>query len=298
VLLGTPILGIGVKWANFGYFPIWSQLIFILVVSVLSGLAGLALLRSRLAAIALVAACGVLVTWAASTSVPADLEQASRATGQYLLANSEELVSGDAAFFQLLEMAFAYAEENSHGSDAVFANKAAILALGVIMGDDQLVRIGRTELDPNNKAEREALRRRVTIHGRGDLPRHFAVSAALTVLTDETRALAVGIAKEASDSNPGGSGFSFVDMVANKSGIRLAGLATRNMESARMLQMRMLQTANQFQYIPAIDGLPEGLSSDELQTVYGGLGGAKTRELLAEIDRRIDSCDGLQSSQR
>ena len=35
------------------------------------------------------------------------------------------------------------------------------------------------------------------------------------------------------DSSPGGSGFSFVDMAANKAGIRFAVVATRNAESAQ-----------------------------------------------------------------
>ncbi len=294
VLCGTPLLAISVKWVNFGYFPIWTQLQFIILIAVFSGLAGLALRRSRVATIALVASAGLLFMWGVSTRVSVDLEQAARATGQYLLVHADEIPSGDEAFSQLLRMAFAYAEENSHGADAVFANRAAILALGVIMGDDQVVRVGRSEISTGRRGEREALRRRVTVHGRNDLPRHFAVSAALTVLADENRALTVGITKEASDSNPGGSGFSFVDMLANKSGIRLAVVATQNAESARMIQRRIDQSAGSYDFMPKFDGLPEGISSDNFQSDYGGLGGRKTVDLFQEIERRVNACDGLQ----
>lgn len=288
VLIAAPLLSVGVKWINFAYFPIREQLFFIVTVAILGGLLGLAVCRNRNAAIALVSLVALLFVWGTSTRVPEDLERAARAIGQHLLENSSEIASGDEAFNQLLRMAFSYAEENSHGNDAVFPNKAAILALGVVMGDDQIVRVGRSEIDPERKAERESLRRKVTVHGRGDLPRHFAVSAALVILADEGRSLAVGIAKEVSDSNPGGSGFSFVDMVANKSGIRLAALATQNSDSARKMQTRVAKSEGQYRFVPEIDDLPEGLSSEVFQAQFGGLGGTRTRDLMAEIDRRVN----------
>jgi hypothetical protein len=298
VLLGTPLLAVGVKWFNFGYFPIWTQLQFILAIALFSGLAGLALRRSRIAAMVLVLSAGLLFMWGVSTRVSVDLEQAARATGQHLLDNAAEIPSGDKAFSELLRSAFAYAEDNSHKTDAVFCNKAAILALGVIMGDDQVVRVGWSEISPSRKKEREALRRRVTVHGRNDLPRHFAVSAALTVLADENRALTVGITKEASDSNPGGSGFSFVDMLANKAGIRLAVVATQDAQSARMIQKRIKQSHDANDFMPKFDELPEGLSSDAFQSDYGGLGGSKTMALFEELDRRVNACAGLQPSSK
>jgi hypothetical protein len=33
--------------------------------------------------------------------------------------------------------------------------------------------------------------------------------------------------------------------------------------------------------------LPEGITRDQLQADYGGIGGTETRRLLGEIDRRI-----------
>jgi hypothetical protein len=176
----------------------------------------------------------------------------------------------------------------------VLPNQAAILALGVILGDDQVARVGRRELDSDRREQRAALRRRVTIHGRNDLSMHFWVSAALTVLSDERRALTVGIVKELKDSTSGGSGFSFVDMAANKAGIRFAVVATRDADSARSMQMRILQGGNAYRFVPDISNLSEGISGDQFQAEYGGLGGARTREILAEIDHRISAIAGLQ----
>ena len=294
LLVATPIAALGAKWINFGYFPVMPQLQFILLLAIFGALAGLALRRSRAAAISLVVLSVALVAWGASTGVPDDLYQAARVTGLYVLEDTEDLPQGDAAFSRMLEAAFAYAEDNSHGTDPILTNKAAILALGVILGDDQVVRVGQRELKPGGKEQRVALRRRVTIHGRGDLPQHFWVSAALTVLSDEKRALTVGITKEMKDSTPGGSGFSFVDMVANKAGIRFAAVATRNAESARAMQMRIKQGSTKDDFVPSIHDLPESLSGDVLQSAFGGLGGAATRRLFGEIDRRINACEGLQ----
>jgi hypothetical protein len=192
-------------------------------------------------------------------------------------------------------MAFSFAEENSHGTDATTPNKAALLALGVIMGDDQIARVGWSDLDPLYKDQRAALRQRITVHGRNDLPKHFAVSAALAVLTDEHRALAVGITKELSDSQGAGSGFSFIDMVANKSGIRLAVVATKSQASARSTQLKIAQADSPFDFMPDINDLPEGLPANIFESAFGGLGGDRTRQLFKEIDRRVMTCDGLSS---
>jgi hypothetical protein len=294
VLIATPILAVMVKWMNFGYFPTRMQLLFIIALSLFGALLGLALRQSRLAAILATSVAVAIIAWGTATRVPANLETAARATGFHLLDNADQIGSGDEAYLQMIQMAFSYAEENSHGTDATLPNKAAILALGVIMGDDQVARVGWSELDPLYKNQRDALRQRITIHGRSDLPRHFAVSAALTVLTDEQRALAVGIAKELSDSQAGGSGFSFVDMVANKSGIRLAVNATKSQASAQMMQHRIANATSPLAFMPEISELPENLPSNVFEAAFGGLGGARTRELFKEIDRRVNSCAGLK----
>jgi hypothetical protein len=120
------------------------------------------------------------------------------------------------------------------------------------------------------------------------------VSAALTVLSDAERALTVGIAKEMKDSTPGGSGFSFVDMLANKAGIRFAVVATQDADSARDLQLRIAKGVDTADFFPPIDGFPEGLSQDDFHFGFGGIGGAETRRLFSEIEHRIVALPGLE----
>jgi hypothetical protein len=294
LLVATPLVATGAKWINFGYFPILPQLQFIGIVAILGVLAGLALRRSRIALTALVVLAVALFAWGTSTGVSDDLYQAARVTGLHVLENTQDLPRDDDGFARVLEVAFAYAEDNSHGTEAVLPNQAAILALGVLLGDDRVAWVGRRELEPATKQQRAALRGRATIHGRSDLPQHFWVSAALTVLSDQQRSLAVGIAKEMKDSTPGGSGFSFVDMAANKAGIQFAVAATRDTESARAMQLRISTGVDGNDFFPDIHGLGEGFSGDQFQAEYGGLGSARTRAIFAEIDRRVRACEGLQ----
>jgi hypothetical protein len=107
------------------------------------------------------------------------------------------------------------------------------------------------------------------------------------VLTDEQRSLFVGLSKEMMDSTPGGSGFSFIDMAANKAGIRLAVAATRDSAAAHRVQDRLASGVAVADILPAVTELPEGIPRGEFQARFGGLGGAETQRLLEEINRRI-----------
>lgn len=294
VMVLAPLFALGAKWIQYGYFPIHTQIVFIVVTAGVGGIFGLSLRHRGAAIVTTISLIAAILTWGMPKRVSDDLDAAARATGLHLLSQADRISTGDQAFTDLLRLAFAFAEDNSHGASPIVTNQAAILALGVVLGEDKIARLGGRELDPKNAEQREAMRRRVTAHGRSDLPRHFCVSAALTVLSGEERALAVGIAKEVADSLPDGSGFSFVDMIANQSGIRFAVVATQNSESARRFQLRMLNPSAHQQFIPDIAGIPEGISAAELENDYGGLGGAKSRDIFAEISRRIGELEELR----
>jgi hypothetical protein len=76
------------------------------------------------------------------------------------------------------------------------------------------------------------------MRARADWPKHFTVSAALTVLSLERASDAVGVLKEELDAD-GGSGFSFGDLLADRAGTAFADLAIRDEEAARALQARL-----------------------------------------------------------
>ena len=295
VLLLAPCLAVLCQWVNYGYFPIFVQLQLGIASAIVGALCGLAFRRSWIASGVLVVLLAGMYLWGTSTSISDDLAEDARATGEYLLANADAVPRGDEGFAKLLELVFMFAADNSHGTDAVHPNKAAILALGVILGEERVARVAKRPINIKRIKEFDALRNRITLVGRNDLARHFWVSAALAILSDEKRSMTVGIAKEMMDATEGGSGFSFDDLAADRAGTLLAVVATKNELNARNLQTRIGQGVVIADFFPGIEGLPSGLSRDEFQSQYGGLGGKVTLRLAEEIEYRLAGCKGLQT---
>ena len=114
------------------------------------------------------------------------------------------------------------------------------------------------------------------------------------MLSDADRSITVGLTKELMDAVPGGSGFSFADLAADAAGSTFASAATRDRASARATQRRIISGVRVADYLPDFQDLPEGLTSDELQSIYGGLGGDGTQEVVDEIRRLLATSAGLQ----
>lgn len=294
VLIGAGLLAIVSMWINYGYFPITMQIQLGLISAIIGSLAGLALRRSAISLIVLIVFSVGLFLWGTSTGISDDLYEAARATGLHLLEHADEIPDGDEGFSELLKIAFKFAEDNSHGTDAVEPNKAAILALGVILGEERVAKVAGRGINIERRPEIKQLHQRISVRGRNDLSRHFWVSAALAVLSDERRSMDVGITKELMDATPGGSGFSFVDLTADRAGTLLAGIATRSSDSASDLQMKIRGGIEIDDFFPEIDGLPEGISRDDYQNKYGGLGGAETNRIVEEIRSRLAKCSLLE----
>ena len=293
-LLVAPALALVVLWINYGYFPLAFQLKAGVVGAILGFLAGLALRRNRKALVAMVLLAGGFLAWGLSTGISTDTFDAARATLLHVVDNADQVPKGDEGFARIVEIAFAFAEDNSHRTDAVLPNEAAILALGVILGDEKVAWVAKREVQAEQMKRALSLRKGITLQGRGDLSQHFWVSAALAVLSDEGRSMTVGIAKELMDATPGGSGFSFVDLTADRAGSLFALAATRTGESASAMQSRIRNGVPTEDFCPDVSDLPEGLSRDELQEDYGGPGGKGTLAIAAEIQRRLATCKALR----
>jgi len=292
-LVLAPLLAVLAQWINYTYFPIAQQVWFGVASAVVGVLLGFILRRNRVAMAALVIFAVGLFVWGTSTGISDDLYDAARATGLHVLEAADEIPKGDPGFVKLMEVAFTFAEDNSHGRDPVLPHRAAILALGVILGEGKVAKVAKREIDLARLSQAEKLRRRITLHGRRDLSQHFWVSAGLAVLSDDAKSMTVGIAKEMMDS-AGGSGFSFVDLTADRAGTLFTVAATRNEESARAMQARIRNGAVIADFVPNLLDLPEGISNDDFQVEYGGLGGEGTKKIVEEIRRRLDACEGLR----
>ena len=123
----------------------------------------------------------------------------------------------------------------------------------------------------------------LTLRGRADLAQHFSVSAALAASAGEPLANAIGLEKEVDDAKKG-SGFSFIDLTADRAGTRLGELAVRSPERlAAALAAGLTDAA----MLPSIDGLPEFMMTDEFQRRFGGVGAPAYKRMSDEIERRI-----------
>lgn len=185
---------------------------------------------------------------------------------------------------------FTLAAERSADGDPVAENRAAILALAIRYGDPRLARLAGSNIAqaPSDQPNIPVLA------GREDLARHFLVSAALA-LSGRGVAGVIGEAKEMLDTGAGGSGFSFSDLAADRAGVRFAAVATSDDQTARRIQA-MFSTGNleEGAFFPSIAGLPDNLSDDEFRRRFGDVNSVAYRNMVADIDRRIDALEAYQ----
>ncbi|MDP6183016.1 MAG: hypothetical protein QF609_04300 [Gammaproteobacteria bacterium] len=187
------------------------------------------------------------------------------------------------SFVSLTEATFRYAGERSADGDQVAENRAAIIVIAAYVDGRSLAALAPEAVDWV-KPKRVKLR----IHGRRDFVQHFTTSAALAVTGGGAVSDAIGLFKEIDDAD-GGSGFSFKDLTADKSGTRFGEVAIASSASAGRLQQSIAEGIDDSALIPDVSGLEEHLSDAEFESRYGGIGGAKYDSVVRDINRRIDA---------
>ncbi len=207
---------------------------------------------------------------------------------RYLIAVYERLPADADSFGSLLQAAFTMAAERSTAHDPLLENRAAIFALAILLGHTDLEAFVGELLDPALRAQANRIIGTVTLRGRKDWTRHFWVSAALVLLSNEATSDRIGLLKEQLDSQDGGSGFSFADMLANSAGTRFGVAAMRDQSSARAMQARLARGFDLDAFFPPADGLPENITAAEFQSRYGGVDGRRYQAIVDEINRRLD----------
>jgi hypothetical protein len=150
-----------------------------------------------------------------------------------------------------------------HSPDAA---KAFLLALGIFMDDSTTLRsfpatsslATQIESDDQRQARIDVIGR-PSIYKRGDLVKHFFVSAHLATVMGGAAARSAGLAKEVLDAN-GGSGFSFADMLANRAGI----IFSEKLLSGGITLEQIAASYAGDKFMPDVDGLTEGLQAGQL----------------------------------
>ena len=228
---------------------------------------------------------GLLASFIWGAGSNEEMRLAVRAHVERLLEAAPSFPQGEPRLGAAVEVAFARARDRSATSPPVLENRAALLALGILLGHRRLEDLVGQVLDTRDW-RRAAPLARTTLRGREDWTKHFFVSAALTVLSAQAPSDAIGVFKEELDAG-GGSGFSFGDLLADRAGTTFALLATRDDAAARTLQARLAAGFRVDDFFPEAADLPEDIQAAELEGRYGGVGGRLFRQYAAEVERRL-----------
>ncbi len=172
------------------------------------------------------------------------------------------------------------------GGDPVDENRAAILSLAIYFGHwrvEQMIGHVRTDEMKLHRHQTE----NVVLAGRVDLRLHFIISAALEIAAERVITHAIGEFKELLDAGHGGSGFSFVDLAADRAGVRFAEMAT-NSSTARIIQHLLGDNPHEGQFFPSIKGLPERLSKEVFERYFGNVKSDNYISLVHDIDTCIE----------
>lgn len=172
------------------------------------------------------------------------------------------------------------------GAGAVAENKALLLALAMVFVDPRVESLAGT-VRTGDLYWRQTPYPPATLAGRTDLTKHFLVSAVIEMTAGRHVSFTAGEFKELLDTRPGQSGFSFVDLAADRAGTRFGRLATHGARGAERLQAVAARGLAESAFFPAIAGLPEWIGEDRFTRQYGSVNSAAYRKMVADIDRRI-----------
>ena len=206
---------------------------------------------------------------------------AAQTAAKYCRLVSLDRVAPRSDFAIIVQRAF---EPTTSPLPLVEQNRAAFVALAMYTTDASA---GRLAGDSARRAE--LCRRAVTVPllaGRDDLPKHWSLSAALAVSLGDDVGTAMGEWKELSDSRPGGSGFSFVDLATDRVAIAVARQAVDPARADTMTGRLRKATGEDLLPIRAL-ALSEGLSEAAFVSKYQSINSAKFTDAKARVDHVI-----------
>ncbi len=172
------------------------------------------------------------------------------------------------------------------------SNGAALVALAMAIVDKKAGLLAGLSASQAGACEMPASR--ITLYDREDLPKHWALSAALAVGPGMQIAEAMGEWKELADNlsnqsefQPGDpTGFSFVDIAADRSGLRIAKAASDE-TSARKMAIRLSSASENGILPPELLLLEEGQNVDFVRK-YVSIDHPRFAEAIRSIDVKLD----------
>lgn len=162
--------------------------------------------------------------------------------------------------------------------------RAAFVALAFLVVGDQAEPLAARAAELAEKCPHPF--RQLTLHQREDLAKHWTFSAAIAAVLGEETSTSVGEWKELDDSLPDGSGFSFVDIAADRAGLRTALRALDPATAEQTLGELARATDEDLMPRSLLRG-PEGLSEASFVNSFGSLDRERYRQAIAAIDREL-----------
>lgn len=191
---------------------------------------------------------------------------------------------GNVSLTKYLAPVFTLAKQRSESGNPVEENKGAIFALAMFFADIRVERfIGKVR--DGKYAALPPKAGNVVLDGRHDWIQHYLLSAALHFAGGRGITDFIGEVKEVSDTGKA-SGFSFTDICADRTGVRLSEVA---ISDPRRVQSVLSGPLDEDDMFPKVRDFPEGLTMEQFQAEYGDRGTPKFNKMIAEMDRRIAS---------
>jgi len=185
----------------------------------------------------------------------------------------------------VLQGLFTLARERSQTDEEVAdENRALIVVMGAYANGRDL----RPMLAESGEVA-DPGRRGILLNRRIDVAQHFLASAALAISGHRALADMVGLAKEINDTHSG-SGFSFIDLAADRAGTRFGKQAVRSPLEARRVQETLGRSSDESVFMPALRELPENLSPAAFAERFRDIESPQFLELKSRIEERIAAC--------
>ncbi|RLA25740.1 MAG: hypothetical protein DRQ62_01670 [Gammaproteobacteria bacterium] len=217
----------------------------------------------------------------------------NRALGQYQEKLDQALREHDPdwrlSLSNVLQPLFQLAQQRSTASNAIAENRLAIFVANRYVNHYPGSTAHRQK---NNTTPKYS----VFLYKRIDMAQHFMWSATFSALGNSYLATILGVEKELSDAKKG-SGFSFIDLAADRAGMNFGKQATASPEQALQIQQKMARVKHYRAFMPEIRDLPESLNEQAFSEQYQSTYSAKYQSVLEDIDRRIAECDIYQPIQ-
>jgi hypothetical protein len=183
------------------------------------------------------------------------------------------------SIMELLNPLFTTAFQRSDESTAINENRAVIIAVASYVFKGELRRYLPIGLIYNKEYP-------VFAYKRIDIPQHFIAAALLAAVDSTVLTQQLSVDKEVGDAQHG-SGFSFIDLLADKAGIRFGQMATASPKQARQLQQLLANNKDYASIIPNVQDLPEQMDEDTFKQRYSEVGSPAYQAVIEQIEARI-----------